>query len=247
MQNYYTISSFYGFCEIDDTEALRLHLYNECKNLSILGTIIIAKEGVNATICGDAECINQMHEIFLKKYKINISQPNNSSAAQIPFRKMKIKIKPEIVTFNNIVNTKTEQTGEYIEPKDWDSFITQDNVILIDTRNYYEVAIGSFVNAIDPMTDNFTELVKWLDKNLQHYSKDQCIAMFCTGGIRCEKSTAYLKQKGFQKVFHLKGGILNYLSKTNNINGAWTGNCFVFDDRFSLDSNLHPCGNFNSL
>ena len=156
-----------------------------------------------------------------------------SFAEILPFKKMKVKIKKEIVTFD-VEELDLSQKGEYLTPKEWDELMKKDDTIVIDTRNYYEYAMGTFRGAINPHIHHFTELPKWLKGNLKEGDKKKNIAMFCTGGIRCEKSTAYLKQLGFENVYHLKDGIIKYLEDNQkNPNSTWQGGCFVFDDRIT--------------
>ncbi|RST70943.1 rhodanese-related sulfurtransferase [Candidatus Aquarickettsia rohweri] len=227
----YKITSFYKFVKIKNLQSLKAELLNFCNKHNIKGTIIIANEGINSTIAGDEILINnfctflQKHTFFKDtKFKISFSDIR-------PFKKMKVKIKKEIVTFNTN-ELDMSQKGTYLISKEWDQLIAKEDTIVIDTRNYYEYAMGTFKGAINPHIHHFTELADWLKGTLKEEDKKKNIAMFCTGGIRCEKSTAFLKQLGFEKVYHLKDGILKYLEDNKeNPNSTWQGECFVFDDR----------------
>ncbi len=227
----YKITSFYKFVKIKNLQSLKAELLNFCNKHNIKGTIIIANEGINSTIAGDEISINnfctflQKHTFFKDtKFKISFSDIR-------PFKKMKVKIKKEIVTFNTN-ELDMSQKGTYLISKEWDQLIAKEDTIVIDTRNYYEYAMGTFKGAINSHIHHFTELADWLKGSLKEEDKKKNIAMFCTGGIRCEKSTAFLKQLGFEKVYHLKDGILKYLEDNKeNPNSTWQGECFVFDDR----------------
>ncbi len=227
----YKITSFYKFVKIKNLQSLKAELLNFCNKHNIKGTIIIANEGINSTIAGDEILINnfctflQKHTFFKDtKFKISFSDIR-------PFKKMKVKIKKEIVTFNTN-ELDMSQKGTYLISKEWDQLIAKEDTIVIDTRNYYEYAMGTFKGAINPHIHHFTELADWLKGSLKEEDKKKNIAMFCTGGIRCEKSTAFLKQLGFEKVYHLKDVILKYLEDNKeNPNSTWQGECFVFDDR----------------
>jgi UPF0176 protein len=227
----YKIASFYKFVKVEDLQSLKAGLLNFCNKHNIKGTIIIANEGINSTIAGDEISINNFCT-FLQKYTFfeNIKFKFSSSNTK-PFKKMKVKIKKEIVTFNTS-ELDMSQKGVYLNSKEWDKLIVKEDTIVIDTRNYYEYAMGTFKGAINPHIHHFTELDDWLKGSLKEKDKKKNIAMFCTGGIRCEKSTAFLKQLGFEKVYHLKDGILKYLEDNkDNPNSTWQGECFVFDDR----------------
>jgi len=227
----YKITSFYKFVKIKNLQSLKAELLNFCNKHNIKGTIIIANEGINSTIAGDEILINnfctflQKHTFFKDtKFKLSFSDIR-------PFKKMKVKIKKEIVTFNTN-ELDMSQKGTYLISKEWDQLIAKEDTIVIDTRNYYEYAMGTFKGAINPHIHHFTELADWLKGSLKEEDKKKNIAMFCTGGIRCEKSTAFLKQLGFEKVYHLKDGILKYLEDNKeNPNSTWQGECFVFYDR----------------
>ena len=227
------ILSFYEFNSFDLSQVKenQKKLLIECKKLAIRGTIILAEEGINGTISGDEESIDFIN-VFLSKigYKANIK---TSFSKKNPFKRLKVKIQNEIVTFNQF-GKFASNTGEFIEPEECDDFIQSGYVKIVDVRNFYETVIGNFPNSLDPQTETFTEFKDFVDTELIK-SKQKKIAMYCTGGIRCEKASSYMKDIGFENVFQLKGGIINYLNTKDKHNGVWEGECFVFDERVSLD------------
>jgi len=227
------ILSFYKFIILENLPELKAALQKKCLKLNIKGTIIIAHEGINLNIEGEQEKISYFCD-FLKeeKYFNNIEYKTRSN--QIPaFKKLKVKIKKQIITAKiDNIDVKNNK-GTYLSPQEWDNLLSDSKTMLIDTRNYYEYAMGTFKGAINPKIHSFSELKNWLDSNLQSISKERNIAMFCTGGIRCEKSTAYLKQQGFQNIYQLKGGVISYLSSDTDGN-KWQGKCFLFDDNISF-------------
>ena len=233
------ILSFYSFVNIDDIALLQPKILHACAKKMVKGTILLAKEGFNATISGSCESVSAVLDkiVDLTSAKYLIKKYNY--ADEHPFSKMKVKLKPEIIGMGvgdmDIENLK----GEYVSPEDWDEFISRDDVVLIDTRNDYEVSIGKFESAIDPQTSTFKQFPDWVEEN-KGLLIGKKIAMYCTGGVRCEKSTAYMKSLGYDEVYHLKGGILQYLEDTNNNNRKWVGDCFVFDDRVAVNDNLSP-------
>ena len=227
------ILSFYEFNSFDLSQVKenQKKLSIECKKLDIIGTIILAEEGINGTISGVEENIDFIN-VFLSKigYKANIK---TSFSKKNPFKRLKVKIQNEIVTFNQF-GKFASNTGDFIEPEEWDDFIQSGDVKIVDVRNLYETVIGNFPNSLDPQTETFTEFKDFVDTELIK-SKQKKIAMYCTGGIRCEKASSYMKDIGFENVFQLKGGIINYLNTKDKHNGVWEGECFVFDERVSLD------------
>ena len=235
------ILSFYEFNSFDLSQVKenQKKLSIECKKLDIIGTIILAEEGINGTISGDEENIDFIN-VFLSKigYKANIK---TSFSNKNPFKRLKVKIQNEIVTFNQF-GKFASNTGNFIEPEEWDDFIQSGDVKIVDVRNLYETVIGNFPNSLDPQTETFTEFKDFVDTELIK-SKQKKIAMYCTGGIRCEKASSYMKDIGFENVFQLKGGIINYLNTKDKHNGVWEGECFVFDERVSLDYGCEV-GNF---
>ncbi len=236
--NNFVITAFYQFFDFANYKEEQQALLSFCKDNDLKGTVLIAHEGINSTISGSRDSIDALYGYLTNHLKIKDLSYKESFADFQPFEKMKVRLKKEIVTLGVGELDVHGACGEYITPKDWDDFIAGDDVIVVDTRNQYEVNLGKFDKAIDPKTKTFRDFPEWVEKNLVSTEKKK-IAMYCTGGIRCEKSTSYLKKLGFDDVYHLKGGILQYLEDTKNQNNKWQGSCFVFDNRVNLDSNLY--------
>ena len=237
------IISFYKFVTILNLEELKIQIENICSKFDTKGTILIAPEGINGTIEGSKNNIEKFLETLKNNKKFSDIIPKYSYSSKDSFNRMKVRLKKEIVTIGNTEVNPNKYIGKYIEPNDWNELISDPNTILIDTRNEYEVAIGTFKGAINPKTKSFRDLPNWIKNNLENEDddyKDKKIAMFCTGGIRCEKSTSYLVQKGFTNVSHLKGGILKYLENIPKKKSLWDGECFVFDQRVSVAEELKP-------
>lgn len=234
------IITLYKFHEIQEPLKLQAALKKELKNLDILGTIIVGNEGINGTVSGTSINLDRAIERLKLHSKILDLDLKESFSKKSPFLRLKIKIKDEIVTMGKKNINPSTQSGEYINHKRWNALIEDKNTLLIDTRNSYEYAIGTFKNSINPKTANFKEFPEWVNK--QQFSetdkKQKKVAMFCTGGIRCEKASAFMKNEGFEKVYHLKGGILKYLEEIETRNSLWQGECFVFDDRVSVKHDL---------
>lgn len=234
------IITLYKFHKIHEPLKLQAALKKELKNLDILGTIIIGNEGINGTVSGTSINLDRAIEHLKLHSKILDLDLKESFSKKSPFLRLKIKIKDEIVTMGKKNINPSTQSGEYINYKRWNALIEDKNTLLIDTRNSYEYAIGTFKNSINPKTANFKEFPEWVNK--QQFSetdkKQKKVAMFCTGGIRCEKASAFMKNQGFEKVYQLKGGILKYLEETETQNSLWQGECFVFDDRVSVKHDL---------
>ena len=229
------ILSFYEFCDLDVDKVTKNKnkIIETSKNNSILGTIILSIEGINGTVSGSSDSIDILNQLMKDLgYKCNIKF---SVSEKKPFKRLKVKIQKEIVTFMNL-GKSAKNTGTFIAPEDWDDFISNEDVKLIDVRNFYETVIGKFPKSIDPNTETFTDFIDYIDKELSS-NKDQKIAMYCTGGIRCEKASSYMKDIGFNNIFQLEGGIINYLNKVEENKGSWDGECFVFDERVSLKYN----------
>ena len=212
----------------------------ECEDNNINGLVILAKEGVNGTLSGFEKNLDRLIELLTNevfKCDMNVKEAFSKTA---PFARIKVKIKKEIVTFGVDNISSYKQRGRYVEPSEWNDLISKDDIVTIDTRNDYEVSIGTFKNSINPKIKSFRNFPNWVQKNLidKKVSKKSKIGMFCTGGIRCEKSTSYLKQLGFENVFHLDGGILKYLENVKSDQNEWKGECFVFDYRVSLNDSL---------
>jgi UPF0176 protein len=231
------IVSFYSFVNLKELDILLSKILSIGKRKYLKGTVLLAEEGFNGYLAGSENNVNLVVDEIIKLTGATDVMRKTNYCDDFPFQRLKVKIKPEIIAmaegFIDVQNLK----GEYIEPKDWDNFVQRDDVILVDTRNKYEIKNGTFKGAIDPQTDTFKQFPKWAKENLD-LLQGKKIAMCCTGGVRCEKSTAYLKALGHKDVYHLKGGILQYLEDTNNKNGIWEGECFVFDDRRTVDDFL---------
>ena len=233
------ILSFYSFVNIDNLDILLQKILLIGKKKRIRGTVLIANEGFNGSISGEENILKIIVDEITKLTGAKDVNVKVNYASTHPFHKLKVKIKPEIISMAvsdlDVENLK----GEYIEPSAWDAFISRDDVILVDTRNNYEVETGTYKGAINPNTDTFKQFPDWVENNKDLF-KNKKIAMVCTGGIRCEKSTAYMKKIGYAEVYHLRGGILQYLADTKNSGDLWQGECFVFDDRRAVDDDLSP-------
>ena len=232
-----TICALYKFTRLDDFEEIQDPLKLFLDSLNIRGTLLLAREGVNGTIAGDNDSIMKSLDYLQKDKRLVGLEYKFSYSEKPPFKRLKVKLKKEIVTLGVSNIDPTFSSGTYVKPADWNELINDPDVVLIDTRNNYEFEIGSFKGSINPNTETFREFPAYTKNNLEKY-RDKKIAMFCTGGIRCEKSTAYLKSKGFENVFHLQGGILKYLEEVKEDDSLWEGECFVFDDRVAVKHNL---------
>lgn len=233
------IAAFYHFTEFTDHEAWADRLVEHGLSVGLRGTIILADEGINSTCSGSADAIDRTIALIRSDERFKEMEVKYSYADFCPFPKFKVKKKAEIVTFRQTGADPRDSVGEYLEPEDWNALISDPDVITIDTRNDYEVKVGQFKGAINPKTDDFTSFAEFVDSQLAEH-KEKKIAMYCTGGIRCERSTAYLKKKGFKAVYHLKGGILKYLESIPKAESLWEGDCFVFDYRVAVNHDLKP-------
>lgn len=233
----YTVVTFYKFNPLPDYENRKPPLLALMQEYNVLGTIILASEGINGTICGFQKDVLILEQHLRSFPGFSNLECRNTYSEFNPFEKAKVKLRNEIVTMGAPEVNPLEVTGEHLAPEEWNELIADPNVVLIDTRNDYEIKLGTFKGAVSPETDNFRDFPEYVEKNLLD-KKDKKIAMYCTGGIRCEKSTAYLKKLGFNQVYQLKGGILNYLEKIPVEQSKWEGHCFVFDDRVALDHQL---------
>jgi len=231
------VAALYHFTKFSDYKKLQDPLRKICNSEGIKGSLLIAYEGINGTISGSRSGIDAVLKHIRSMPGCSDLEHKESFASEIPFKRMKVKLKKEIVTMGQPHIDPTLNVGNYIEPSDWNNLISQDDVIVIDTRNDYEVAIGSFDGSIDPETKSFGEFPEWWEENRSKY-QDKRVAMFCTGGIRCEKSTNFLLNEGVKDVYHLKGGILKYLEEVPEKNSKWNGECFVFDSRVSVKHGL---------
>lgn len=242
----YLTAALYKFVSLPDYKELQTPLLACCEANKVKGTILLATEGINGTISGSPESINTVL-VFLRTNPIFANrlaglEHKESYADKMPFYRMKVRLKREIVTMGVPGVDPNKMAGAYVKPQDWNALISSPDVILVDTRNDYEVAIGTFKGAINPKTTNFRELPAWVRQEKSLHDKPK-VAMFCTGGIRCEKSTAFLRSEGFEEVYHLQGGILKYLEEVPQEQSLWQGECFVFDERVSVDHDLKP-GNY---
>jgi UPF0176 protein len=237
----FIVVAFYKFFELQNLNEFQDILRLIFNDTLVKGTILLAKEGINGTIAGMPSEINNVLNELWNLDNLNDLEAKYSLAPQNPFFRMKIRLKKEIVTLGIDNISPKKEVGKYIKPENWNSFISDESLILIDTRNDYEVSIGSFDKAINPNIKSFREFPNWVSKNLLNKGseiKKKKIGMFCTGGIRCEKSTSYLKSLGFEDVYHLEGGILKYLEKIPENETKWNGSCFVFDYRVSVKHSL---------
>ena len=238
-KNEILVAALYKFVEINNLLSLKDNLYKICEENNIMGTILIADEGINGTISGKDNQIKQTISSLLSDERFSNLEIKYSSTDRQPFHRMKVRLKKEIVTIGLPEINPNKKVGTYVKPEDWNDLISDPNVIVIDTRNKYETKIGSFQNALHPETSSFREFPSWVKKFKN--SKDNTnkkIAMFCTGGIRCEKASSLMKEEGFKDVYHLQGGILKYLEKIDKENSLWDGECFVFDQRVCLTDEL---------
>ena len=236
----YLVAALYKFSSISKPKELQDEIRSQLKELSIYGTILVGEEGLNGTIAGTHKKINEAVKYIKSIQGFSNLDIKFSQSQENPFVRLKVKLKKEIVTIGDESINPNHKVGDYIDPQDWNELISDKNTILIDTRNNYECSIGTFKNAINPNTVKFREFPEWIeDQNFSDDEKDKKnFAMFCTGGIRCEKASSFMKEKGFKNVNHLKGGILNYFEKIDASISLWEGECFVFDDRVSVKHDL---------
>ena len=228
------VATFYQFTALDAMDLLRTRLQTLGDQHGLRGTVLLAAEGINATISGSAAGVAALREQLQGDGRFSALNWKQTDAGDIPFQRWKVRIKREIVSFGMTDLHPEQRAGIPVAPKDWDALIARDDIVLIDTRNDYEVAVGRFEGAIDPATRKFSDFRDFVEQHLRG-REQQPIAMYCTGGIRCEKASAYLLQKGFDQVFQLHGGILNYLAATPPAASRWQGECFVFDERVAVD------------
>jgi UPF0176 protein len=233
----FKVVAFYQFAPFPDYAEKQIPLLDLFHAHDIKGTVLIAAEGINGTIAGTPENIGAVIPAICEITGLNDLEPKYSAAKQMPFRRTKVRLKKEIVTIGDVPADPLTKVGKYIEPEDWNALIADPDVILIDTRNSYEVGVGTFKNAIDPRTESFGEFPAYVREKLKA-KPDAKIAMFCTGGIRCEKASSFMMHEGFENVFHLKGGILKYLEKIPQEKSMWEGSCFVFDERVAVGHGL---------
>jgi len=233
----YVVCALYHFVILDDFESLRAPLHQVMEDNGVKGTLLLAKEGINGTIAGSRAGVDEVLGWIRQDPRLAKVDTKESFDDEIPFYRTRVKLKKEIVTMGIDTIDPNHIVGTYVKPKDWNALISDPDVLLIDTRNEYEVGIGTFKNAINPETEVFRQFPKYVEENLNP-AKHKKVAMFCTGGIRCEKSTAYLKTQGFDEVYHLQGGVLKYLEEVAEEESLWEGECFVFDNRVSVNHQL---------
>jgi len=231
------VSAFYKFVTLTDLGSLRPLLLDAAKVRGIRGTILLAAEGINGTIAGTPAELAAMMAFIRDLPPFADLESKESHADVMPFKRIKVRLKKEIVTMGVCDLDPANVVGTYVAPEDWNALIADPEVLVIDTRNSFEFEVGTFNNAVDPKTRSFGEFPAYVQRELAD-AKDRPIAMFCTGGIRCEKATSYLRQQGFEKVYHLKGGILKYLEVVPREQSLWHGSCFVFDEREGLTHGL---------
>ena len=237
----FVIAALYKFVALPDYRDLQPRLQSLCDENNIRGTLLLAEEGINGTVCGPREGMAALLDWIGSEDRLAGLSLKFSAAPEQAFLRMKVRLKREIVTMGRPEIQPAEATGTYVEPADWNALVDDPDVLVIDTRNRYETAIGSFVGAIDPETDSFREFPDWAEKlAADPENKGKKLAMFCTGGIRCEKASALMQDFGFEEVYHLKGGILRYLEEVPRAQSRWEGECFVFDGRVAVDHDLRP-------
>ena len=232
-----TICALYKFVRLENYKSLQAPLLAKMNNLKVKGTLLLAAEGINGTIAGSQLAIEQVLGFLAKNEELANISHKESYADENPFHRTKVKLKKEIVTMGVEDIDPNQVVGTYVKPQNWNALISDPQVLLVDTRNDYEVEIGTFEGALNPDTETFREFPKYVKDNLDK-TKHKKVAMFCTGGIRCEKSTAYLKEQGFEEVYHLEGGILKYLEEVPSTDTMWQGECFVFDGRVAVNHAL---------
>ena len=229
------VSAAYKFVRIDDPRGLRDWILDGLRMRDMKGTILVAPEGINGTVSGTPAATQEFFQVLRADPRFQDIEVKHATTAAHPFQRLKVKLKREIVTLRAPEADPTTRVGTYVDPADWNVLIRDPDVLVVDTRNSYEVAQGSFERAVDPGTRNFAQWPQFVASNLDP-QRHRRIAMFCTGGIRCEKASAHLLAHGFEEVYHLKGGILNYLAKVPAEESLWRGTCFVFDERGSVDA-----------
>jgi UPF0176 protein len=239
------VAAMYQFVRLPDFEAIQPKLLAFCQEQEIKGTLLLAEEGINGTVSGSRAAIDELLKYLKSDPRLANLEHKESLSDELPFHRMKVKLKKEIVTMGQPDIKPIETSEVRVEPKDWNALISDPDVLVLDTRNDYEVQIGTFKNAISPETTNFREFPEYVKQELDP-GKNKKVAMFCTGGIRCEKACAYMKEQGFDEVYQLNGGILKYLEEVEADESLWEGECFVFDSRVSVDHELaegtyHQC------
>jgi UPF0176 protein len=233
------VATFYKFTKLPNFAEMQNPLLSFCLTQGIKGTILLAEEGINGTVAGLRQGIDAVLAYLRSDYRLVDLEHKESSTEEVPFERMKVRLKKEIVTLGIPEVSPTRQVGTYVNAQDWNAIASDPDVIIIDTRNEYEVKIGTFKNAVNPSTHSFREFPEYVQQNLDP-QKHKKVAMFCTGGIRCEKASSFMLSQGFQEVYHLKGGILKYLEEVPKEDSIWEGECFVFDERIAVKHGLEP-------
>lgn len=239
----FTIAALYKFVDLPDYESLQQPLLALCNAQQVKGTLLLAREGINGTIAGSAQGIAAVLAYLRGDPRLRTLEHKESWSDEMPFYRMKVKLKREIVTMGVPDLDAQRLAGAYVAPQEWNALIQDPDVVVVDVRNDYEVSIGSFSGAVNPHTASFSEFPDWVREQAAEggvLEKKRKVAMFCTGGIRCEKSTAYLRSQGYDEVYHLQGGILKYLETVPAEKSLWQGQCFVFDERVSVGHGLEP-------
>ena len=231
------VAALYKFVSLEDYKALREPLLDACLKAGTRGTLLLAREGINGTIAGTREAIDTVLAFLRSDKRLEGLEHKESFDDHMPFYRMKVKLKKEIVTMGVEAIDPNEVVGTYVEPRDWNALVNDPEVVLIDTRNDYEYGIGSFRGALEPQTTSFREFPAYVRENLDP-ARHKKVAMFCTGGIRCEKASAFMLREGFEEVYHLQGGILKYLEEIPEQESTWEGECFVFDNRVAVNHKL---------
>lgn len=231
------VAALYRFVTLEDLPALQAEVKAVCDDNDICGTLLLAPEGINGTIAGQGEGIENIINFLDEKAGVKSGELKYSSAEDRPFRRIKVRLKKEIITMKAPEADPNQQVGQYVTAADWNDLISDPDVTLIDTRNKYETAVGIFKGAIDPEIDTFTEFKDFVEEKMDP-EKQKKVAMFCTGGIRCEKASSYMLAHGFEEVYHLQGGILKYLETVSTDESQWDGDCFVFDRRVAVGHGL---------
>jgi UPF0176 protein len=236
-----TVTALYKFTPLKNIEELKEKIYTACVENDIKGTLLLANEGINGTIAGPEQGIQNVLAYLKDLVDLKDEEHKESWSEEYPFYRMKVRLKKEIVTIGLDDVDPNKIVGTYVDPEEWNAIISDPETVLIDTRNDYEVGIGTFKGAIDPKTNSFREFPEYIEKNFDP-KKHKKVAMFCTGGIRCEKASSYMKKQGFENVYHLKGGILKYLENVPQDQSMWEGDCFVFDQRVAVGHGLEVSG-----
>jgi UPF0176 protein len=236
-----SVATFYRFVPLDDLPSLREALHAACSGHGLRGTILLASEGINGTLAGPAAGIDAVLDDLDERCGLRSGEVKLSHAAEWPFARLKVRIRPEIITMRAPEANPALLAGTYVGPADWNALMADPDVLLLDTRNRYETAVGTFAGATDPGLDNFTDFKAFVENELDP-ARHRKVAMFCTGGIRCEKASAFMRARGFPEVFHLKGGILQYLEDVPEADSLWRGDCYVFDGRVAVGQGLAPTG-----